>query len=190
MHVNRLKYASLLFVALACGCATPASISSWKHNVDSYVAEKGDPEALRDVTINNNRRGFAVIGSAQPANSTDANAVLLGHKPINGQPTFIYLVGLVHDEKVHDIRIATVSYVDKKSTWQEGNKDDKALKTYQQYNENLWRQQHPKDKPPGSYTTFPRDADAFDLDIQANQITVTHPASGAKWSLNLAQAAK
>src|SRR3954452_20375590 len=95
-----------VLAAAAVGCASSASLSSWQHNVESYVAEKGDPTTLRDVTIDGQRHGFAVIGQAEAEKSTDAVGVLIAQQQIAGRPWFIYLVGLVHQQKVNEIRLA------------------------------------------------------------------------------------
>jgi len=192
MHINHwIKTGLLVLIALAAGCASPASIKSWQHNVESYVAENNhDPAVLRDVTINHDRHGFGVIGNADPAKSTDATAVLVGYQPIANAQWFIYLLGLVKDQKVEDIRVAAVSFQNNQATWHIGNKDAKAVATYRQYNESQWRQIHPKEKVPPSYTTFPRDADNFDLNVQGTRITVTHQPSRASWNVDLAAAPK
>jgi hypothetical protein len=196
MPTNRYRYLFLLCFWLLCcwigallgGCASSASIPAWQHNVETYAAEKGDPEALRDVTLKGDRRGFAVIGQPEPSKSTDVNGVLLGHKTIDNRPWFIYLVGLVKQQKVTEIHLAAVTFENGKAQWRLSNKDDKATSAYLHYNEQLWTQKHTsKDKPPADYTTFPRDADAFDLKISGTQVVVTHPPSGAKWSLALSR---
>lgn len=177
-----------LLGALACGCASSVSMSTWEKGVEKYANDKGDPGALRDVTLKGDRRGFAVIGQADPEKSTDANGVLLGHRDVAGQPCFIYLVGIVKNQKVSDIHLAAGTFKDGKAHWQTGKKDSEATNIYKHYNEGLWHKTHgPKDEPPAAYTTFPRDEDKFDLAINGPTIVVTHPASGAKWQLDLAK---
>ena len=85
--------AALAIVFLA-GCApSGVTIPTWQHNVERYIKERGDgdPNVLRDVTIPGGRRGFASIGQADPGQSSDVSAVLLGHRTIDDKPWFIYL---------------------------------------------------------------------------------------------------
>jgi hypothetical protein len=171
---------------MAGGCASSASLSSWQRNVETYVAEKGDPSALRDVTIDGQRHGFAVIGQPVAEKSTDANGLLLGHQEIAGRAWFIYLVGIVHQQKVGDIHLAAVTFTNGKPQWQVSKNDAKAAEMYRNYNEGLWKQHHPgsKEKTPAEYTTFPRDADKFDLEVKGDHIAATHAPSGAQWVLD------
>jgi hypothetical protein len=167
-------------------------MQSWQQGVERYVAGKHDPSALREVTLAGGRRGFAVLGEADPSHSTDANGVLLGHKAIDGRPWFIYLVGLVRKQKAEEIQLAAVSFAGDKPQWAISPKDSAATATYRHYNEGLWLA-HPhakKDKPPAEFTTFPREGDSFELTVQRTTIQATHSASGAKWTLDVAQPAK
>jgi hypothetical protein len=185
---------ALVVVALAAaaaggGCSSSGSVSSWQRGVERYVADKGgDPTVLRDVTLAGDRRGFGQIGGTDPRKSTDANGVLLGNKVVNNQPWTVYLVGVVSNEKVHEIRLAALSYLNGKPIWKLSDKNAKSLQAYQHYSEGQWKQQHPgaKEKEPGSYTTFPRDEDRFDLTQQDSHLRATHAQSGATWDVNLA----
>ena len=185
---NVLPIAAVL-VLFAAGCGSSASTSSWQNAVEKYVADKGgDPTALREVTLAGGRRGFGQIGGDDPRKSTDANGVLLGDRIAAGRPWVVYLVGVVSNEKVHEIRLAALSYLSGKPTWKLSEKNGKSLHAYQHYNESLWKQQHPgtKEKPPGGYTTFPRDEDRFDLTQQDGHLRATHEQSGATWDVSLA----
>ena len=182
----------LLFTA--GGCASSASIDSWKTGVDKYVSLHGnDPNSLRDVTLSGDRRGFAVIGQNDPKQSTDAKALLLTHQEIAGRPWFVYLVGLVKEQKVDDIRLAARSQEPgKPPTWAISKADPHALKLYKDYNEGLWRRSQPDKhaKEPSSYTNFPQDADQFDVKVDGTVVSATHPPSGARWQVDVAHPAK
>src|SRR4051794_36044440 len=94
------------------GCADSGArdIAGWQKSVQAYIHERGDDVAvLRDVTLEDNRPGFAVIGGLDPAKSNDARAILLGHKTVNDRPWFIYLLGIVDKEKVKEIRLVALS---------------------------------------------------------------------------------
>jgi hypothetical protein len=185
---SKLYLLPLLMLAVA-GCSSRGSITSWQNGVERYVADRGDPSALRDVTIGT-RRGFAVIGNVDPKEATDANGVLLGHKTVDNRPWFIYLVGIVTRQKVTDIHIAAVTFAGGKPQWAMSEKDAHATTLYRHYNEGLWRKEHAHAKPPASYTTFPRDADVFELTGSGTTIIATHQGSGAMWKLDVAKPQK
>jgi hypothetical protein len=159
----------LIAMAAGAGCSSKQSISSWQHSVERYAADKGDPNALRDVTVSGTRRGFAVNGGVDPKKSTDVRAVLLGHKVIDNRPWFIYLAGVVAKEHVNDIHLTAVTFADAKPRWAVTAKDPNSLNTYRG----------------GSATTFPRDSDEFNLNVNGTKIEATHAPSGAKWTLDL-----
>jgi hypothetical protein len=192
LKTSRLLCLLSLLAFFLGGCASSASIDSWKTEVDRYVTlHGGDPNALRDVTLADQRRGFGVIGQNDPRKSTDARALLLAHDQIAQKPWFIYLVGLVDKQKVKDIRLAARSQQPGQTPiWVMSKPDKKALKLYRDYNAGLWRrsQPDPHKKEPSSYTTFPRDADQFDVKIDGTRVTAIHPPSGAQWHVDVSQA--
>jgi len=175
---------AMLFAA--GGCSSSATVGSWQQGVEKYVRlHGGDPNVLRESTLSGNRRGIAVIGDANAKKSTDVNGVLLAHKPIDGTPTFIYLVGQVKDLTVEDIRLITLSYANGHPVWKVGPKDAHALKRYRDYGRELWNARHAgSGKSMGAhYQGCPRDEDRFNLDIQDHQVQATHEQSGAAWYL-------
>jgi hypothetical protein len=186
--------AALLLCLASAGCTSSATIDSWKSGVDKYVALHGDdPNALRDVTLSGDRHGFGVIGQNDPRQSTDAKALLLAHQEIAGRPWFIYLVGLVKQQKVQDIRLAARSQQPgRPAVWAMSKADPKALKLYRDYNQGLWRRSQPDKhaKEPSSYTDFPQDADVFDVQVNGTIVQATHPPSGARWQVDVAHANK
>ena len=186
-----LLLALIVCAATAGGCASSASISSWQHAVEQYVAQKGngDPNVLRDVTLSGDRPGFGVIGEDDPKKSSDANALLLGNRVVNNQPTFVYLIGLVKAMKVEEIRVAALQYVNGKAVWKVGHNDHKALAAYRDYNKRLYRQRNPQASAkdvPAEYLTFPRDEDRFDLAVRGTTVEAKHQQSGATWQVNVA----
>ncbi|MEO6435221.1 MAG: hypothetical protein ABIP55_05610 [Tepidisphaeraceae bacterium] len=179
----------LLILSALAGCTRTVNVKTWQKDVETYVREtgRGDPGVLRDVTISGERRGFAVIGKDHPRQSTDANGLLLAHKTISDRPWFIYLVGVVNEQQVKEIRLAALSIVHGDATWRIGPKDKDALARYRASGLARWKQQSPaQQKPPGEYTTFPRPADAFDVNLAGTGVQATHNESGARWEVNLA----
>ena len=176
-----------LLLAAASGCSTPVTIGAWQRNVEQYVTLRGnDPNVLRDVTIAGGRPGFGVIGGSHPRESTDVNGLLLAHKPIDNQPWFIYLVGLVKKQKVSDIRLIALSYASGKPVWRVGPSDAQALNRYREYNRKLWSQRHPDGgHVTSAYLGFPRDEDVFNVSAADQKVQATHAASGAQWQVNL-----
>lgn len=170
----------------AGGCSS-ASIPAWQTSVAKYVqTHDNDPTVLRDVTLADHRIGFGLLGGDDPKHSTDAEGLLLGHKEITGRLWFIYLVGLDDNNDVKDIRLAALRFENGKPTWVVQHPDSKALKTYRNFNEGLWKADHDKKvRAPADFTRFPRDADQFDLAIDGTIVTATHEASRARWQIDL-----
>lgn len=170
------------------GCGTNVTMNSWQHDLERYVREdgQGDPAVLRDLKIDPNRPGFTQVGNEDPRHGTDAKGLLLGHKVVNGQPWFFYLVGLVKDQKVDEIRLAALSVRPTGDVWSLSPKSPEALHMYRNYNEGLGKQRFPGHKQaPTDYSGFPRDEDDFDLSLDGNHVTAVHKQSGAWWELNL-----
>ena len=195
MNPHRFVTAAAVALLLtAGGCASSASVDSWKTTVDKYVSLHGnDPNALRDVTLAGDRRGFGVIGQTDPRQSTDAKALLLSHQDIAGRPWFVYLVGLVKQQKVDDIRLAARSQeVGKPPTWAISKADAHAVKLYKDYYEGVWRRSQPDKhaKEPSSYTNFPQDADVFSVNVEGTTVSATHAPSGARWQVDVAKPEK
>jgi hypothetical protein len=184
---NRLQFSCVLLILIfLAGCSSGSKdISSWQRGVEQYIHERGDdPAVLRDVTLEDNRPGFAVIGGLEPAKSIDARALLLGHKIINDRPWFIYLVGIVSRQKVEEIRLAALSASPSggQYIWRLGPRDTHALKLYRDWGGNEWKKHgDSRSKPPPDYTTFPRGFDQFDLKVEGTRITATDKGSGATW---------
>jgi hypothetical protein len=183
--------AILMLAALGCGGGSRSvSIPVWQKNVEQYVRNqgKGDPTVLRDVTLPDARRGYSVLGSDRPADSTDANGVLLGLAQHDGRRWFVYLVGLVKQLKVNEIRIAALSTDGGRYEWKLGENDREALSKYRGFHERMWKQRFPqRQSMPADYLNFPRPEDNFALSTSAGTVTVTHPPSGAAWELKLPQ---
>jgi hypothetical protein len=189
----RVPATSLLLVLLGAwgaGCSSSASISSWRDAVERYVKDEGggDPSVLKELTLDRSgtMHGFALLGGDRATESTDARAILLAHRPINDKLWFIYLVGIVQNQRTSDIRLAALDAEGGKSVWKTSKEDKAALNRYQQYTQQLAQDRLGKrDAPPTSYTTFPRPEDRFDLKVDGNVITATHRESGASWQVSL-----
>lgn len=185
--IDRAVMVLLAATLAGAGCARSGDMKSWQQDVERYVEQNKDPSVLRDVTLAGSRRGFGYIGKDNPRESQDANGVLLGHQVILDRPWFVYLVGVVDEQQVEQIRLAAISYVHGKADWRVGSKDPEALKQYRNHNLSLWRKSTPgaRGKAPAEYTTFPRDADAFDMSVTGSRIDAVHLGSGAQWEVDL-----
>jgi hypothetical protein len=181
---------SLLASLVGCGSSRKAaSIPRWQKSVETYVRQQGngDPTILRDVTVADERTGFALIGGPSPRNSTDAIGLLLGHPQVGAERWFVYLVALVDERRARDVRLAAMADAgDGKMQWVVGQKDEQALETYLKHREDRWRSLFPDRKdPPLNYTGFPTEGDTFQLDVSGDRLTATHEASGATWELTV-----
>jgi hypothetical protein len=184
--IRRLS-ASLFAVALlAClgGCASSVSVGSWQKSVEKYVRERGggDPAVLRQMTWNDTQRGFSVIESDRPSESTDVIGLLLANIRVQDRPWIVFLVGKVSRTKAEEIRVAALSVVNGKYTWKLGPADSKALHAYQKHNTDLFHRRFPDQKKiPAEYQRFPREEDLFDVAAAGTNVDVTHRQSGARW---------
>jgi len=179
-----------LTLVAAGGCSSQPSMSSWQKDVSHYVADqgKGDPMALRDMTLpEDGRPGFAVIGHHDTRESVDVNGVLLGHEKVAARTWFVYLVGLVKEEKLKEIRLAAMSDTGSMPVWRVGQRNKDAERAYRDYNLAQFRERFPDRKqPPAEYLGFPRAADTFDLTDDGNGLLIaTHKPSGARWDVDL-----
>jgi hypothetical protein len=181
-------------VALCGGCggggARAVSFGTWQEGVETYVNDtgKGDPAVLRDTTYRG-RPAFAQIGNPLASDGTDAVGVLLGHKPVAGRPSFVYLVGLVDREKVEKIHLAVCQVIPSQGQkaqfkWLVGKDEKEPTQRYLDYRRRLFNERFPgrQDVPP-AYTSFPGEGDVFDLAVTPTQVTATHAPSGAVWRL-------
>ena len=183
-----------LCAGLLAGCSSSsAALGPWMRSVEQYLAQKSnDPDALREVTLEDGRHGFALLGGLDPRNSTDQRGLLVAHKVIGDRPWFIYLVGMVKNQQVQDIRAVALSAAGGQTIWRLGEKDPQALKLYRDSSISQWRQHagertaKPAAKPPADYTTFPREPDVFDVAVEGTNVHVKHAASGAQFSVDTA----
>ncbi len=181
----------LPLLGAAGGCVNQVTIPSWQREVVRYVRDEADadPTALRDITLPDGRRGFAVIAHHDTRESTDANGLLLSHERAGGQMWLIYLVGLVEKQRVTDIRLAALSMDENRSTWRRGLESKPSLRAYRQGGLQDAHARFPDRKtPPPRYLGFPRPDDSFELVNSSGHLVATHQPSGARWELTLPNA--
>jgi len=181
MKTSTLGIACLLML-LTGGCAEPGAgprpmtvtLATWQHAVEQYVRDQGngDPNVLRDTTLPNSQRGFAMIGEPDIEHSSDADGLLLGRRLIGGREWFIYLVGMIHQGAVRDIRLAGFCWSPDKTWWQVSPPNPDSLQRYAnvQRNEEL-------------FPAFPAKTDHFDLSTTDQVAVAAHRESGASWEL-------
>jgi len=174
-----------LFSAL--GCSSSVSVPQWQQQVERFVRDdgRGDPNVLRNMTIESGRPGFAIIAADDPHASTDAKGLLLAHKRVGERPWFIYLVGLVNKQQVTSLQLAALNVRSGVYRWALGKPDNQALKTYRSYNEQIGRQRSGQSKAPATFRSFPQEGDDFDVTVEGNRVNAVHRESGAHWSVNL-----
>ena len=174
----------LIFALFACGgCGGPSagsiSIPAWQQHVEKYVHDfgKDDPASLRDVSLPDGRKGFAVNGSPLPQESQDVVGVLLAFRPIDGRPSFVYLVGVVDKERVSDIRLALLSIDGSaKFHWSISPPNAPALAAYQKSRGADADKRRPEN--------FPAERDVFTItSVEGGRVTAVHAPSGASWSV-------
>ena len=178
----------IVFSSLTTGCTKSVNFDTWRAGVEDYVANHGggDPSVLRELDATPSHPGYKMISANRPSESTDVVGVLVGNAEIAGRPWIVFLVGLVDEQKVEDIRVAALSVRDGKFTWRMGRKDDRAVDAYVNHNRGLARRRFPdRRKEPPQYLGFPREEDRFEMTTQGESVGVTHPPSGAKWHVTV-----
>lgn len=164
------------------GFSRQVTLPAWQKNVEAFVRVhgKGDPTVLRDVTIADGRKGYAMLGTAVADQSTDATGVLLGFRQIAGNPSFIYLVGLCEKGTLNDIRLAVLSFPGGKPRWSIGDANSRSVQTYV-------RSMTQNPPPPAPKVlrprNFPAPGDVFKLNLGVGRVTAVHEGSGATWSV-------
>ncbi len=177
----------VLLTLITTGCGTTVNTSTWQQSLERYVREdgRGDPNVLRDLTLDENRQGFAMAGEEDPTRGTDAKGLLLGHKVVAGKPWYLYLVGVVKNQKVEEIRLAALRVRSGEFKWVLSSKSNESLHMYRNFNEGLGKQRFPGQRnAPAEYSSFPR-SDAFELTLDGSHVIAVHKPSGAWWELNL-----
>ena len=176
--------------SVGTGCAPslsqPVGVREWQAAVEEHVRTQGggNPTVLRDVTIEGGRKGFAILGEPMAKESTDAVGLLLGHKPVGGRPAFVYLLGIVQENVVTEMRLAALSVQGQQFQWQMGNPDPAALQAYRNYRQQQWRARAGgAAEVPRAYTRFPGEDDQFELTVEGNGVRARHVQSGATWVL-------
>jgi hypothetical protein len=182
--------AASLLTLTGCGSSAVRSVSldTWQQNVSQYVKERGDgdPTVLRDVTLADGRKGYAMLGNPVVKDSTDAVGLLVGVPQLNGRPAFVYLVGMDKAGKVEDIRLVAVTIDGHGLHWHIGHPNPAAVQTYLKYREREWRAREPQRKePPLLAENFPAPDDVFTLTVEPTRLTAVHQATKADWTVSL-----
>jgi hypothetical protein len=175
--------------ALLAGCggsSRPVTMDAWRSSVRKFADDQGnaDTASLRDQAAGG--AGFAVTGAKSPDESTDVAGVLVGRRPAQGRDWLVFLVGAVTKRQVTDIHVAMMSDAPGKPQWREGASDPVSLKTYRDAGISKYRTPDAKGKQSPQPEWFPREQDAFTLEVSDDRVTVTDRNSGAKWVLSLA----
>jgi hypothetical protein len=166
---------AILLLVLGVGCgveppAEPVTFQSWQKDLEEHVWNEanGDPNVLRDASWDDVHHGFAIISDPLPQRSTDAIGLLVVHLRINGEPSFVFLFGLVRERAPVEIRAVVLSVEEGKFHWFAGDPDPAAFELYRRW----WN-------GPG----FPGPLDRFKADCCGDEVSITHEQSGACWSV-------
>lgn len=182
--------AASLLTLTGCGGGAVRSVSlnAWQQNVQQYVKERGEGDAtvLRDVTLADGRKGYAMLGNPVLKDSTDAIGLLIGVPAIGGHPAFVYLVALNEKGKANDMRLVAVTVDGGGLHFHVGHPNPAALQTYLKYHEQAWRSRFPgREDAPMLAENFPAPDDVFTLTVEPTRLTAVHQATKADWSVSL-----
>ena len=180
----------LLLLCSMPGCAgdpEPVSLSTWQQSVERYVWDQGngDPNVLRDMSWDDVHKGFAVISDPQPARSSDAIGLLLGHPRVGDTACFVFLIAVVTRQRLESLQPVALRVERGKFDWIVGSPDRAATESYRR-----WGARQPSgDAADPRGPPFPRPGDSFRLDVEKDELLITHQPTGTTWSLRLPSAA-
>ena len=198
----------VLLVLVLGGCSSKFSgppLRIWQSQVEEYIEIEagGDPSALRNTRDKPSEMAFGVISAKSKGlvigeSRTDVNGVVLGHRRIDGDWWFIFLVGVVNYEgtfssfPLDNADLETVELLAMNGSggtyrWVVAGPNAEALAMYRQGQLEVWRKSHPdRTGATGCETEFPTERDQFVLDVNGNQVTVVDDHTGATWTLAVA----
>lgn len=182
----------LLFgLTLLGGCGSPTrklDANKWRSGVVRYVNDhaNGDPSVLADITDAHGRTAFVMLGHPEPDRASDYHGLLVDVLPIGNRTAYVYMVGCVKKAELDSIQAATLFADPPKLKWITSKSEGDAFDTYRDYIDTQWRKQHSDtSETQPFYCGFPPPGDLFTARVSGNTITVTHPASGAKWTVEV-----
>jgi hypothetical protein len=192
---------ALLLAAFVAGCTSRRPIEAWQQRLTSYIMEQGngDPNVLRDTSDAHSRRSLRparitfgeldVPGRGLPPfrDKLDVNGVLLGHKTVDENSWFIFLVGVVKHQPhrragIKDIRLVAFTIQQEQLCWRVGRRNRKVLRTYL---DSLKPTGDDEEESPRSPPTFPHPTDVYRLEISDRNLMAVDKRSGATWRLSL-----
>jgi hypothetical protein len=173
-------------VCSVTGCASdpePVSLTFWQQSVEHYVWDQGngDPNVLRDMSWDDVHKGFAVMSDPQPARSSDAIGLLLGHPLVGGTPSFVFLVAMVNRQQLQSLQPVALRVDAGKFEWIVGPSGRAAFDAYRHWG----APNRSADTPGPRGPPFPRPGDSFRLDIADGELLITHQPTGITWALNV-----
>lgn len=195
-----LAFALAAIAMTGCGGGggnRPASFNAWQTQMQAYVANEGngDMNALRDARItpapqgSPSQPGFRAFSNDRPEQSKDIAGVLVGVRQAGDRIWYVYLAGEIDREQVGVMRLVAVSQVNGQYNWRVGADEANASAAYRLHREQVWKSKHGGDSsPPRSALSFPSSDDQFTLSESGENLMVRESASGAQWTLNLAEA--
>ncbi len=176
---------------LLAGCMpsgpTPIAADTiiWQKSVEHYVIEEGngDPNILRDTTLPDSQKGFALLGDPSVAGASDVDGLLLGHRIIGSRPWFLFLVAEIQKGVIKDIRLVAMNCEGTHFTWR-ASADTDAAQRYRAASRPMG------DSMPGetpSNHAFPLPSDRFQISVTNTRVRVRQRGSTASWSLDLGE---
>ncbi len=181
----------LLGLTVLGGCGSPTrrlDLAKWRSGVTDYINNhaNGDPAVLGDITDAQGRCAFVMLGHPEPDKAADYHGLLVDVQPIGDGTGYIYLVGCVKKAKLTSVNSAVLLADPPHLRWHIGKGDGAGFKTYLAHTEEQWRSLHPgalESQP--FYCGFPLAGEQFTAAVSGNTVTITHPASGAKWTVGI-----
>lgn len=168
------------------GCAAdpsdPPTIQSWQQDLERYVWDRGngDPNVVADLSWDDVHKGFAVIGDPLPRRSTDQIGLLVGHKLLQGNRYFVFLLGTVRKGKLRGLRAVALRVDGGAFHWAIGPDDPKSLLLYRNWSR---ADRAAEGVSTSAASPFPRLQETFSVTVENERLVIRHQESGARWEV-------
>jgi len=176
--------ACVLVVGLMVGgCSTGRPVELWQQRVTQYVADEGNGDI---TSLRNTEPGAARPVFGVTSGSVEVQGLLLGFSTTDQQSWWTYIVGVMKDDNVTDLRLIAVSDAGSDLVFSQSAEDGAATERYRDSRLKQWTANRlDPSEGDGFVCSFPGPNDSFTLDAAGNTATVTERQSGARWTVLL-----
>lgn len=166
------------------GCTTSRPVELWQERVTQYVADEGNGDI---TSLRNTEPGAARPVFGVTSGSVEVQGLLLGCSTMDQQRWWTYIVGVMKNDNITDLRIVAVSEVGGEVVFSQSTQDEAATERYRDGRLKQWTANRLDPATDGDFVcSFPGPNDSFTLNAAGTTATVTERQSGARWTVLLA----